>query len=113
MTPYTHDELAQGWEFKIVRANRAVFRKREVLERLLAEEGRAGWSMVEKFDDSRIRFKRPQSARLNDGALPPDVDPYRVIYGLPQAAFVLVLVSTIIAVVAAVMALIVVFVVPR
>ena len=33
-----------------------------------------------KFDDSRIRFKRPRSAREQDGYLPEGVDPYRTSY---------------------------------
>ena len=41
--------------------------------------------MVEKFDDSRIRFKRPRNARDQDAYLPEGVDPYRTQYG--AAAF--------------------------
>jgi len=52
-----------------------------VLSRLLEEEARAGWVMLEKFDDSRIRFKRSRSARARDGLLPDGVDPYRTRYG--------------------------------
>jgi hypothetical protein len=37
--------------------------------------------MLEKFDDSRIRFKRPRSARARDVLLPEGVDPYRTQYG--------------------------------
>jgi hypothetical protein len=81
MTPYSSDDLQQNWEFKIVRAITPVFHTREALNRLLEEEAQAGWVMVEKFDDSRVRFKRPQSARLNDVHLPAEIDPYRTHYG--------------------------------
>ena len=95
---YAPEDLAQHWEFKIVRANRPVFRNPQTLYRLLAEEARAGWTMVEKFDNSRIRFKRPQEARLHDPSLPPGVDPYRVHYGLPPGLFAALLVVTILVV---------------
>ncbi|MBN1564545.1 MAG: hypothetical protein JXA10_11940 [Anaerolineae bacterium] len=81
MTMYTADELRDDWEFKIVRSNFEAFRNPETLQRVIEEEGRAGWIMVEKFDNSRIRFKRPASARANDPMLPPDVNPYRTHIG--------------------------------
>jgi hypothetical protein len=83
MATYTSEELEQDWEFKIVRANSAAFRKPEALQTLLQEEAIAGWTMVEKFDDSRIRFKRPRSAREQDAYLPEGVDAYRTQYGAP------------------------------
>ena len=87
MARYTHDDLSNNWEFKIVRSGSGAFRKPEVVKRLLEEEARAGWVMLEKFDNSRIRFKRPRSARNRDALLPPDVDPYRTRYGAPSAQY--------------------------
>lgn len=87
MTTYGPEELTRDWEFKIVRANRPVFRNPAHLRRLVEQEGRAGWTLLEKFDNSRIRFKRPIQARLNDRNLPPGIDPYRVHYGLHPGAF--------------------------
>jgi len=92
MTTYGQDDLTRDWEFKIVRANRAVFGNPAHLHRLREEEARAGWTMVEKFDNFRIRFKRPLQARMNDSMLPPGVDPYRVHYGMPPAAFAALLI---------------------
>jgi hypothetical protein len=83
MATYTREELEKDWEFKIVRATSAAFRKPEALQALLREEAVAGWTMVEKFDDSRVRFKRPQSAREQDVYLLEGVDPYRTQYGTP------------------------------
>jgi hypothetical protein len=97
MASYTQEDLNNGWEFKIVRSESAAFRKPEVLKKLLEEEARAGWVMVEKLDDRRIRFKRPRSARARDVLLPPGVDPYRTWYGTPIARYVL-LVSVLIGV---------------
>ena len=52
-----------------------------MLDRLLEEETRAGWVMLEKLDDYRVRLKRPHRARAQDAYLPGDVDPYRSHYG--------------------------------
>ncbi|MBN2499399.1 MAG: hypothetical protein JXB38_01450 [Anaerolineales bacterium] len=81
MTKYTSDELDGNWEFKIVRSASAAFRKPEVLQQVLAEEAMAGWELLEKLDDSRLRLKRPRDARKRDDRLPPGVDPYRTYYG--------------------------------
>jgi hypothetical protein len=81
LTTYTQDDLKEEWEFKIVRSDSAAFRDPETLKQLVEEEGQAGWVMLEKFDDSRVRFKRPCSARARDAYLPPGVDPYRTRYG--------------------------------
>src|SRR5436309_2455427 len=66
MTSYSENDLSEGWEFKILRSNMNAFRKPENLKMYLEEEGRAGWILVEKFDDKRLRLKRPASARRGD-----------------------------------------------
>ena len=97
MTPYTHDELDNNWEFKIVRANTRAFRKPETLQSLMQEEARSGWVMLEKFDDSRVRFKRPRSAGANDTQLlSSGIDPYRTHYGMSPAAFSIIIVAAVI-----------------
>jgi hypothetical protein len=87
MTNYSREDLANDWEFKIVRSLTATFRNPAVLEKCRQEEARAGWVMVEKFDNSRVRFKRLVRARDNDSRLPPGVDPYRTYYGVGYVAF--------------------------
>ena len=84
MTRYTDKELTEDFEFKIVRSATGAFKKRETVEQIIAEEAMAGWKMVEKFDDNRLRFKRPASAKRNDYNLPPGVDPYRTTYGMTE-----------------------------
>ena len=74
MTGYNKDAL-EGWEFKIVRAHTARFKKSEVLREVCEQEARAGWEMIEKFDNYRVRFKRRIEKRTNDQYL--DIDPYR------------------------------------
>jgi len=100
MTNYTPEELGRDWEFKIVRANQQIFRKSEVLANLVKEEAQAGWVMVEKFDDQRIRFKRPRSAQSSDAKLPEGYNPYRTQYGPSDAALLLKIFSIIIVLVA-------------
>jgi hypothetical protein len=81
MTQYNRDDLEGDWEFKIVRSTFGSFRNPRTLNSLLEDEALAGWEMVEKFDDNRVRFKRPRSARVNDGMLPNNYDPYRTQFG--------------------------------
>jgi hypothetical protein len=93
LTPYSPEDLSQGWEFKIVRANTRAFSKSEVLQQVCAEEAQSGWELVEKFDDSRLRFKRPTAAR---NKMPPSgIDPYRTTYGMAQGKLLaIILVAT-------------------
>ena len=81
MNEYMQNGSSGDWEFKIVRSDSAAFRDPEVLKKLVEEEAQAGWVMLEKFDNSRVRFKRPRSARARDAFLPDGVDPYRTQYG--------------------------------
>ncbi len=80
MTKY-HQEDSEKWEYKIVRSELGAFRNPNVLANLVEEEAIAGWEMLEKFDNRRIRFRRPIEARKHDAMLPTDVDPYRTSYG--------------------------------
>jgi hypothetical protein len=77
MTPYSDKDLAEGWEFKIVRASMAAFSKPERFRALLEEEKKGGWVLVEKFDDCRIRLKRPAGAKVMEGDFTDGYDPYR------------------------------------
>ena len=75
------DPRLVGWEFKIVRSSRDLFRDPQIFERVCVEESQAGWILLEKLDDRRIRFKRPIALReiLNSEML--TIDPYRSHYG--------------------------------
>ncbi len=89
MTNYPREDSSSDSEYKIVRSITGAFRNPAELEKLRQEEAQAGWVMVEKFDEARVRFKRPTSARENDSRLPPGVDPYRSYYGVNYRSFVL------------------------
>ena len=89
MTKYTDADLQGDWEFKIVRSNLAGFKNPEFFQQVCAEEARAGWTLVEKFDNQRLRFKRPISARAGDAGL--DFDPYRSQVGTSSGVIVAVI----------------------
>jgi hypothetical protein len=77
MTPYTAQDLAGNWEFKIIRSPRKLFGRQEYRERVLAEERNAGWVLVEVFDNGRIRLKRPRP--VGESPVIPGYDPYRTV----------------------------------
>ena len=105
LSAYSPDDLANGWEFKIVRANTAAFRKPEVMQQVCDEEARSGWELVEKFDDSRLRFKRPTSTRNIPS--PAGLDPYRTMYGISQGQQTAVVLIAVFAVTALIIAIVV------
>jgi hypothetical protein len=96
MTRYNGDDLEEGWEFKIVRSVTGAFGKPEGLARMLDEEAQGGWELVEKFDDNRVRLKRPAAARRGDLGLPAGYDPYRTTYGLTEGGLAILIVAAVI-----------------
>lgn len=86
MTTYTREDLTEGWEFKILRSMTSAFKNPEKLRAALEEESKAGWVLVEKFDDARIRLKRPASAKDYDPHV--GIDPYRTYVGITQGRYV-------------------------
>lgn len=92
MSTYTPEELAEGWEFKILRSVTSRFKNPEFLRRCLEEEAPAGWTLIEKFDDNRVRLKRPAAARQRDSML--QIDPYRTSVGMSEVAFALAIIGS-------------------
>ena len=90
MTPYSREDLNEGWEFKILRSMTSAFKDPDKRRTVLEEESRAGWVLVEKFDDSRLRLKRPADAKQGDRHL--DFDPYRTFVGISQSRYVLIII---------------------
>jgi len=93
MTPYTPRDLAENWEFKILRSATGAFKDPAVMQRYLAEEAQAGWTLVEKFDNSRIRLKRPAAARQQDAQC--TFDPYRTRVGISEVGLGLLIAGSI------------------
>jgi len=78
----TSSDQPKGWEFKILRTGSGGFRSRKVLNKVCAEESQAGWILLEKLDDHRLRFRRPITARDRDNQS--KIDPYRTRYGIAE-----------------------------
>ena len=91
MTGYPTAELASDWEFKILRSVRGEFKRPDRMWQILSEEAQAGWILVEKFDNNRLRLKRPAAAQRNDTTL--GFDPYRTYYGRTENEQALIIVG--------------------
>ena len=63
LTPYSAEDLADSWQFKIVQGH---FRDPAWVHAVIQEQAHYGWIFLEKFDDSRIRFKRRASEAARD-----------------------------------------------
>ena len=79
LTTYNQNDM-DGWEFKILRSSTGRFGNYRTVQQVCEEESRAGWEMVEKFDNNRIRFKRRTDQRAQDAHR--ELDPYRSSIGL-------------------------------
>jgi hypothetical protein len=91
MTSYEPHDLAEDWEFKILRSMTGAFKNPQKMREVLDEESRAGWVLVEKFDNGRLRLKRPASARQNDQLL--SIDPYRTYVGYTETQYVFIVLA--------------------
>jgi len=94
MAKYNSDDL-DGWEFKIMRANTRKFKNAEMIEKVRQKEARAGWELLEKFDDYRLRFKRRVEKRSMDSHL--EIDPYRSQVGSPNSVAIALIIGIFIA----------------
>ena len=108
MTPYTPRDLAENWEFKILRSATGAFKDPAVMQRYLAEEAQAGWALVEKFDNSRLRLKRPAAARQQDAQC--TFDPYRTRVGISEVGLGLLIAGSIVGGLAVLFTVIILFV---
>ena len=91
---YTAQDLGEGWEFKILRANTRAFRHPNNLKQACDEESQNGWVLLEKLDDSRLRFKRPRKSPAT--ASPAAIDPYRSHYGMDPTKLAVILVASLV-----------------
>ncbi|MDO8907118.1 MAG: hypothetical protein Q7W55_01320 [Pseudohongiella sp.] len=67
-------------EYKIIQSTTPHFAKQDNLNSVLAEEAQAGWVLVEKFDNYKIRLQRDITHRTGDKDR--RIDPYRVQVGV-------------------------------
>lgn len=88
-------------EYKILQSQTPRFSDPAKMQEALAEEAKAGWSLLEKEDNFRLKLQRHISNRENDKNL--DFDAYRSTIGVPaimtyaaSALVTILIVSTII-----------------
>jgi hypothetical protein len=93
-----------AFEYKILRSATSAFRNPAFFRAVMEEESRAGWELVEKLDNDRVRLRRLVSWREKDSGL--TQDPYRIWVGMSQLSLALCIVFGILAGVALIMLLI-------
>ncbi len=69
-------ESPGSWEYKILRSRKNQFKDLDFQCQVLAEDAEAGWVLLEKIDNARLRLKRPIEERQRDELL--EFDPYRI-----------------------------------
>lgn len=67
-------------EYKVVQSQTPLFSNTAKMQEILAEEAKAGWQLLEKEDNYRIKLQRNISHRANDANL--TTDPYRSTVGV-------------------------------
>lgn len=67
-------------EYKVVQAQTPLFADPAKMQEILKEEARAGWQLLEKEDNYRIKLQREISHRASDASL--DFDAYRSTVGV-------------------------------
>lgn len=67
-------------EYKTIQAQTAVFANTDKMHKVLAEEARAGWRLLAKEDNHKIKLQRDIANRENDKNL--DFDAYRTTIGV-------------------------------
>ena len=70
-------------EYKVVQSTTPLFAKIQNIEEVMSEESKAGWRLVEKLDNYKMRLQRDISHRANDKGL--SFDPYRTQVGVNNA----------------------------
>jgi hypothetical protein len=88
-TEYSREHLEGNYEFKILRSLTGAFRKQSVMDKALREEALSGWTLIEKFDSSRLRLYRPRLDRPQSTA---GIDPYRTHYGIRTSTFLMLMI---------------------
>ncbi len=100
LTKYNSDEM-EKWEFKIMRSALGKYGKYENVKKLCDEEAKAGWELLEVFDQHRIRFRRPVERRSMDSHL--EINPYRTSGGSVGGAKVALIIGLVLVTLGAVL----------
>jgi hypothetical protein len=92
VTPMNTDPTG-AFEYKIIRCVTNAFRKPAFFQQTLQEEAQAGWQLVEKLDDGRVRLRRSIEWRNKDALL--NSDPYRTRIGMGEVKLVFVILGSV------------------
>jgi hypothetical protein len=92
VTPMNTD-ASGAFEYKIIRSVTNAFRSPALFQQMLQEEGQAGWELVEKLDDGRVRLRRSIECRTKDAHL--TQDPYRTRIGIGEVQLVFIILGSV------------------
>jgi len=67
-------------EYKVIQSQTPLFADTNKMQEVLSEEAKAGWRLLEKQDNYKIRLQREISHRANDASL--GFDAYRTSVGV-------------------------------
>ena len=67
-------------EYKVIQSQTPTFRDTAKMHEILDEEAKAGWRLLAKEDNYRLKLQRDISNRANDAGL--DLDAYRTTVGV-------------------------------
>ena len=67
-------------EYKVIQSQTPMFSDTAKMHEILDEEAKAGWRLLAKEDNYRLKLQRDISNRANDTAL--DIDAYRTTVGV-------------------------------
>jgi hypothetical protein len=70
-------------EYKVIQATTPYFAKSQNIATVMSEEEKAGWRLLEKCDNYKLRLQRDISHRAKDKDL--GIDPYRTQVGINNA----------------------------
>lgn len=91
-------------EYKIIRSATGGFKDLFKFRAVLDEEARAGWELVEKLDNSRVRLRRSTECRKGDAGL--GQDPYRTQVGISDGALAIGIVGGVLLLIGAVLGMV-------
>ena len=103
MTPPDAVDATQ-YEYKIIRSASGAFNVPAKFRAVLEEEARAGWDLLEKLSDHRVRLRRHVKWREQDATL--SQDPYRTRIGMGDDARVIWILVGVTAVVGLILSLV-------
>ena len=86
-------DTSGAFEYKIIRSVTKAFRTPAFFQQTLQQEAQAGWQLVEKLDDGRVRLCRSVECRSNDAHL--TQDPYRTNVGMGEVQLVFVIIGSV------------------